>query len=68
MTREEFAFNELEARTREDARFPTAPHPWSEEWEEYARMRRDRANRRKSMGYSRATVNALVQWARMQDA
>jgi len=68
MTREQFAFKELDARAAEDARFPVPPDPYSEDWRAYARLRRNRAWRRKAMGYSRATADALVRWARARDA
>lgn len=67
MTREQFAFEEMDARAIEDARFPTAPSVSSTDWIEYAQMRRNRAQRRKAMGYSRATANALVEWARARE-
>jgi hypothetical protein len=67
MTREQFAFDELDARAAEDARFPVPPDPRSEDWAVYALARRDRAGRRKAMGYSRAAADALVRWARARD-
>ena len=67
MTRQEWAFAELDARRVEDAAFPAPPHPWSHEWAAYARQRRFRADRRKAMGYSRATADALAAWAAMQE-
>ncbi len=67
MTREQFAFDELDARAIEDARFPVPPDPYSEDWRAYALTRRDRAGRRKAMGYSRATADALVDWARARE-
>lgn len=63
MTREQFAFDELDARAIEDAAFPVAPDSNSPEWEQYARMRSNRAARRKAMGYSRKTADTLVAWA-----
>ena len=63
MCRQDWAFAELDARRDEDARFPIAPHPWSDEWPEYARQRLLRARRRKAMGYSRKTADELVAWA-----
>jgi hypothetical protein len=63
MTREQFAFDELDARAAEDARFPVPPDPMSEDWAAYALARRDRAGRRKAMGYSRASADMLVAWA-----
>ena len=68
MTREQFAFEELDARRAEDAMFPVPPEPDSKDWPAYALTRRDRAGRRKSMGYSRASADALVRWAESQDA
>lgn len=67
MTREQFAFDELDARAVEDAMFPVPPDPQSDDWATYARTRRDRAARRKAMGYSRASADALVAWARARD-
>jgi hypothetical protein len=67
MTRVGFAYAELDARRREDARFPVAPDPSSPDWAEYARTRRNRARRRKAMGYSRAAANDLVAWAAAQE-
>ena len=67
-TREQFAFDELDARRAEDARFPEPPHPYSDDWEEYAMQRRFRALRRKACGYSRKTADDLVAWAEAQDA
>lgn len=67
MTREQFAFDELDARAIEDARFPAPPDPNSDDWREYALTRRDRAGRRKAMRYSRATADALVDWARARE-
>ena len=68
MTREQFAFDELDARAAEDAKFPAAPDRGLPEWDEYAAIRGARAKRRKSMGYSRASADALVAWAHAQDA
>lgn len=67
MTRSDFAYTELDARRREDARFPAPPDPSSPDWAEYARTRRNRARRRKAMGYSRAAADALVAWAAAQE-
>ena len=67
MTRVDFAYAELDARRLEDARFPVAPHPFSDDWAEYARTRRNRARRRMAMGYSRAAANDLVAWAAAQE-
>jgi len=54
---------ELDLRRKEDARFPDEPERGTREWEAYARMKRDRAGRRKRRGYSRATADRLVAWA-----
>ena len=63
MTRSEWAFAELDLRMAEDRRFPVEPMRGTSHWHDYARMKRDRAGRRKRMGYSRATADALVRWA-----
>ena len=67
MNTRDWAFAEMDLRREEDARFPTPPHPWSEEWDEYASMKRDRAMRRKRRGYSRKTAADLVAWAEQQE-
>ena len=63
MTREDWAFAELDQRRAEDDRFREPPYPQTQEWQDFARMKRARAYRRKAMGYSRATAAALVEWA-----
>ena len=68
MTREQFAFEELDARRAEAAMFSVPPEPDSKDWPAYALARRDRAGRRKAMGYSRASADALVRWAEARDA
>jgi hypothetical protein len=68
VTRTEWAFAELDIRRDEDARFPAEPCRWSDEWPAFAQMKRLRANRRRAMGYSRATANELVEWAARMDA
>lgn len=63
MTRQEWAFAELDLRRSEQARFPVEPPYGHPDRAEFARMKRLRAYRRKAMGYSRATAASLVQWA-----
>lgn len=68
MTRQEWAFAELDYRRAEYERFPMEPHRWSDDWPAYAQMKRRRALRRKTMGYSRATATELVAWAERMDS
>ena len=68
ISRQDWAFEELDARRAEAAMFPVPPEPDSKDWPAYALARRDRAGRRKAMGYSRASADALVRWAEAQDA
>ena len=67
ISRQDWAFEEMEIRRAEDARFPQAPHPYSDEWDAYAMQRRCRAQRRKARGYSRKTADDLVAWAQAQE-
>lgn len=67
MTRQEWAFNELDKRTAEDRRYPVEPARGSKRWHAFARMKRRRAERRKDMGFSRKTAEQLVEWARTMD-
>ncbi len=67
MTREQWAFTELDTRRTEDARFPTEPMRGSPEWDAYAQMKLNRARRRKARGYSRGAAYTLVAWAEDQD-
>ena len=67
ISRQDWAFEEMEIRRAEDARFPQAPHPYSDEWDAYAMQRRCRALRRKARGYSRKTADDLVAWAQAQE-
>lgn len=68
MTRQDWAFAELDRRRAEDKRFPVEPLRGTRRWYEFARMKRSRAARRKAMGYSRATAQALIDWAARADA
>lgn len=67
MTRQEWAFTELDIRRQEDARFPVDPPYGHPDRPTFNRMKLQRAKRRKAMGYSRATANSLVAWAEEQD-
>ena len=68
MTRQERAFAELDLRAEEDRRFPVEPPYGHPDRIEFNRMRHQRAKRRKAMGYSRATANDLVAWAKQMEA
>lgn len=67
MTREQWAFAELDLRRVEDARFPAEPTAGTPAWDAFAQMKRRRATRRKARGYSRGAASALVAWAASQD-
>lgn len=67
MTREQWAFAELDRRRAEERRFPVEPPYGDPARPAFARMKRQRAMRRKAMGYSRGTAFALVQWAERKD-
>lgn len=67
MTRQQWAFNELDLRREEDARFPVDPPYGHPDRPAFARMKRHRAARRKSMGYSRSTANDLITWAKQME-
>lgn len=67
MTRQDWAFAELDLRTQEDRRFPVEPPYGHEDRPEFNRMKLQRAKRRKAMGYSRATANDLVAWAKQME-
>ena len=67
MTREQFAFEELDARRAEDAMFPVPTEPDSKVWPACALSRLDGAGRRKSMLYSLASADALFRWAESRD-
>lgn len=60
MTSEQWGFTEHDLRIEEDARFPLPPSRGTYAWQRYAKMRRDRAARRKAMGLSRAEARRLV--------
>ena len=66
-SRDQWAFTELDTRRREDARWPQPPDPTSPDYPAFAQSRGDRAKRRKARGYSRATAQALVDWAASQE-
>lgn len=68
MTRQDWAFAELDLRNEEDRRFPVEPPYGHPERGPYNRMKIERAKRRKAMGYSRATANDLVAWAKQMEA
>lgn len=68
MTREQWAYEELDLRQAEDIRFPVEPPYGHPDRPDFNRMKLQRAKRRKAMGYSRATANALVQWAAQREA
>lgn len=68
MTRQDWAFAELDIRREEDARFPAEPPYGHPERGPYNRMKLQRAKRRKAMGYSRATANDLVARAMQMEA
>jgi len=68
MTREQWAFTELDLRTAEDRRFPVEPPYGHEDRPSFNRMKHQRAKRRKAMGYSRASANDLVAWAKQMEA
>lgn len=59
----EWGYRELDLRRAEDSRFPVDPARDSEEWDEFARMKRARARRRKAMGFSRAHARSWVEEA-----
>lgn len=67
MTREQWAFTELDLRRAEDTRFPVEPMRGTPEWDAFAQMKRNRASRHKARGYSRGAAFALVAWAEDQD-
>lgn len=67
MTRQQWAFTELDLRRQEDARFPIEPAYGHPDRPAFNRMKLQRARRRKNMGYSRATARDLVAWAEAQD-
>ncbi|AKR57995.1 hypothetical protein GCM10011321_31700 [Youhaiella tibetensis] len=56
----EWGFRELDLRRAEDGRFPVEPVRGTAEWDEFARMKRARARRRKAMGFSRAHARSWV--------
>ncbi|QMV00143.1 hypothetical protein GHV40_00970 [Devosia sp. D6-9] len=59
----EWGYRELDLRRAEDSRFPVEPARDSEEWKAFARMKRARARRRKTMGFSRARARDWVEEA-----
>lgn len=61
MTRQEWAFTELDLRREENARFPIQPCPGS------TAMHMERKARRKARGYTKKTADDLVAWAEEQD-
>lgn len=64
----DWAFAELDARRAEDARFPAEPVRGTREWSAYARMKGERARRRKALRYSRKTAEGLVAHAARVDS
>ncbi|KKB09385.1 hypothetical protein [Devosia chinhatensis] len=67
MTRQEWALAELDLRTAEDRRFPVDPPYGHPDRPAFNRMKRQRAFRRKAMGYSRAKANDLVAGAKQME-
>ena len=63
----QWAFAEADLRHAEDRRFPIDITPDHPDWRKFAKMKGERARRRKARKYSRATANALVAWAEQQD-
>lgn len=56
----DWGYLELDLRRAEDGRFPVEPMRGTAEWDEFARMKRTRARRRKAMGLSRAHGRSWV--------
>lgn len=58
---QQWAFEELDRRQDEHARFPVQPCPGS------AAMHMERKRRRKERGYTKKDADDLVAWAEAQD-
>lgn len=61
MSRQDWAFYELDLRRSEDARFPIQPCHGS------TAMHMERKRRRRERGYTKKDADALVAWAEQQD-
>lgn len=67
MTRQQWAYAEMDIRRAEESRFPNTPPYGHPDRPAFNRMKLQRAKRRKAMGYSRQAAADLVTWAEQQE-